>query len=170
MGCGNVSVHGPYEGVYYINKDHVDVYTKYIPDEDVCLIKLLGDLTCSELSGGEWEYDEVASDDARYQVLESFMEHFQKMFPSFERCSSETWTRGRLMLLENGLFMVALEDNEWSLAIELLQKDEPGLSGLQFCHHQAYLNGMLAALLIQLPSVGTYSGPQTSGLVSREAI
>ena len=118
MGRGNVCVHGKYEGLYFIDRDYIDVYTALpLNEEDCCLIKTLGNLSCEDLRSGIWNFDEVASEEAVYQVLEGFMEAFQKRFPSFERFETETWMDGRRLLLENGLFIIALEDNEWSLAM-----------------------------------------------------
>lgn len=171
MGRGNVCVHGKYEGLYFIDRDYIDVYTALsLNEEDCCLIKTLGNLSCEDLRSGIWNFDEVASEEAVYQVLEGFMEAFQKRFPSFERFETETWMDGRRLLLENGLFIIALEDNEWSLAMELLQKEDDyqSLKGFQARQYQRYLDGMRDALLEQLPSVGTYTGPWTSGKISRE--
>lgn len=171
MGRGNVCTHGKYEGLYFIDRDHVDVYTALAPEEeDCCLIKMLGDLSYEELQSGAWTFDEVASGDAVYQVLEGFMEAFQKRFPSFERVEPDTWQDGRRLLLENGLFVIAIKDNEWSMAVELLQKEDDyqNLEGLQSRQYQRYLDGMRDALLEQLPSIGTYTGPWTSGRILRE--
>ena len=171
MGRGNVCTHGKYEGLYFIDRDYLDVYTAQSPDEeDCCLVKTLGDLSCEDLQSGAWIFDGVASGDAVDQVLEGFMEAFQKRFPSFERVESDTWHDGRRLLLENGLFVIALEDNEWSLAVELLQKenDYQSLEGLQSRQYQRYLDGMRDALLEHLPSIGTYTGPWTSGTINRK--
>lgn len=171
MGRGNVCAHGKYEGLYFIDRDYTDVYTALPPDEDdCCLVKTLGDLSYEELRSGAWAFDEVASGDAVDQVLEGFMESFQKRFPSFERFEDDAWQGSRRLLLENGLFIIALEDNEWSLAMERLQREDDYqcLDGLQAHHYQRYLDGMRDALLEQLPSIGIYTGPWTSGRIMRE--
>lgn len=52
-------------------------------------------------------------------------------------------------ILESRLFYIAVEDNEWSMAIELLQKKDPcdnHLLGLQKRYYQRYLNGMKKCL------------------------
>ena len=46
------------------------------------------------------------------------------MFPSFSRTGADVWIdRTRRAILENTLFCVAVEDNEWSVAVELLQEE-----------------------------------------------
>ena len=63
MGRGNVCVNGEYEGLYYIDRDHTDVYRRSDPmsDEDP-ETRLMGDLDYAELTGGEWVYDEWGSE------------------------------------------------------------------------------------------------------------
>ena len=69
--------------------------------------------------------------------------------------------------MESGLFYIAVEDNQWSLAIELIQKEAPyddHLSGLQGLHFRRYLDGMKTCLLERLPSIGIRTGAWTSGV------
>lgn len=76
-------------------------------------------------------------------------------------------------MLESNLFYICAEDNEWSTAIELIQKDSPyddHLVGLQKTHFAKYLDGMKEALLNSLPCIGFYTGPWTHGVLTREEI
>lgn len=73
--------------------------------------------------------------------------------------------------MESGLFYIAVQDNQWSVAVELIQKEDPyddRLSGLQARHYQRYLDGMKKCLLDRLPSIGTRTGAWTSGLIKGE--
>ena len=157
MGRGNVCVTGKYEGLYYIDNDHFHVYRRDEPDsDDEFQTRLLGSLSYEELTGGEWHFDEVET----------------------ERPAKDTWLTepgfggsSKRVLLESKLFYIALEDNEWSLAVELLQKEDPyddHLSGLQGRHHLKYLDGIKRCLLEVLPSIGTYKGAWTFGRITRE--
>ena len=179
MGRGNVCVTGKYEGLYYIDNDHFHVYRRDEPDsDDEFQTRLLGDLSYEELTGGEWSFDEWRTGEEESDILECFIESFTRMFPSFERPVKETWLtepgfggRSKRILLESKLFYIALEDNEWSLAVELLQKEDPyddHLSGLQGRHHLNYLDGIKRCLLEVLPGIGTYKGAWTSGRITRE--
>lgn len=106
------------------------------------------------------------------------MDSFGRMFPSFSRVSGEQWVRdgaygdmNRRLIMESGLFYVAVQDNEWSLAVELIQKESPyddHLSGLQARHYQRYLDGMKTCLLERLPSICIRTGPWTSERITRE--
>ncbi len=181
MGRGNVCVTGKHEGLYYIDNDHFHVYRRDEPDsDDEFQTRLLRDLSYEELTGGEWHLDEWETEDEKDDILECFIESFTMMFRSFERPAKETWLtepgfggRSRRVLLESKLFNIALENNEWSLAVELLQKEDPyddHLSGLQGRHYMKYLDGIKRCLLEFLPSIGTYGGPWTSGRITREEL
>lgn len=76
-------------------------------------------------------------------------------------------------ILESKLFYIVVEDNEWSLAVELIQKEDSydnHLSGLQGRHYLKYLEGMKKCLLERLPSIGIRKGAWISGTISREEV
>lgn len=179
MGRGNVCVTGKYEGLYYIDNDDFHVYRRDEPDSDEEFeTRLLKNLSYQELTGGEWSFDEWGTREEESDILECFIEGFTRMFPSFERPTKDTWLTepgfggsSKRVLLESKLFYIALEDNEWSLAVELLQKGDPyddHLSGLQGRHHLNYLDVIKRCLLEVLPGIGTYKGAWTSGRITRE--
>lgn len=182
MGRGNVCVTGKYEGLYYIDNDDFHVYRREEPDSDEEFeSRLLKDLSYPELTGGEWLFCEAETEDEKDDILECFIEGFTRMFQSFERPTKETWLAepgfggsSKRVLLESKLFSIALEDNEWSLAVELLQKEEPWglpwMENLQKRLHEKYLEGMKRCLLEVLPGIGTYKGAWTSGRITREEI
>ena len=72
--------------------------------------------------------------------------------------------------MENSLFEIKIVDNEWSYAIELIQKEndyDDCLSGLQKKHYQSYLDGMKDILLGMFPEIGCYCGnPWTHGTIT----
>ena len=167
MGRGNVCVHGPCEGLYYIDTDDFKTYRRDDGEET----KLLGMLDYAALTDGSWVYDSDLSERELEDILDSFSDCFTNMFPSFSRTGADVWLdRSRRAILENTLFYVAIEDNEWSVAVELLQKefdDCEDLTGFQKRHYKSYLNGMQSCLLEILPGIGTYTGPWTSRRILR---
>ena len=180
MGRGNVCVHGPYEGLFYIDNDHFHVYRKDDPLSDWPETRLLRDLDYSDLAGGEWLFDDWGTSEEYDDIIECFLEKFLSRFPSFSRPRKNTWVRkgaygdmSLQVLAESKLFYLCAEDNDWSEAIELIQKEDPWddrLSGLQSRHYQSYLDGMRDALLHRLPSIGTYTGAWTSGVLKGDDI
>lgn len=178
MGRGNVSVSGPYEGLYYIDNDDIHVYRRDDLFSGESETRLKGELGLADFTGGEWAYDELGTAEEEGDILNWFMNSFTRMFPSFQRPADELWIKNgswgdysRKVILENKLYYIAVEDNEWSLAVELLQKEDPyddHLSGLQSRHFKKYIEGVKACLLEQLPSIGIRTSAWTSGNIKRE--
>ena len=174
MGRGNVCTAGSYEGLFYIDNEDLDVYRK-----DDCYAEypetgLARDLGFVEITNGEWLYDEIGTMEEIDDVLECFMEDFTQKFPSFCRCKPNEWiSNTQRVLLMSSLFCIAVEDNEWSLAVELIQRVNPDNDsnvGLQKRHYQCYLDGMKSALLNRLSSIGCYTGAWTHGTITREEL
>lgn len=165
MGRGNVCVFGKCEGLYYVDNEFLDVYSKTDENGDV--------ISCSlrELEDDGFEYDEMASAWNRDDFEFAFIEQMKARFPSFEYVNK--WiSRSRRALLENDLFYIVCEDNMWSLAIELIQKEgEYGGEekvGLQMGLYLKYLKGIEEILLNMHGEVGTYKGAWTSGTIRKD--
>lgn len=176
MGRGNAYVAGPYEGLFYIDNDDLRVYRRndpYAKEEETSLQR---DLSPDDIMGDEWLLDEIGSSYEEEDVLECFCAELRKLCPSFQpAANSNVWLGNeRRVILENELFYICVEDNEWSLAVELVQKDgysdcqSAWLAGLQKRRYREYLDSMKKALLARLPSIGVRTGPWTHGTITRE--
>lgn len=149
MGRGNACVFGKYEGLYYVDWDNF----------------------IHELDGGERDYglERWYWEDS----LETFCNDFLKKYKSFTKCGKGIWTRrNEKAVLESTLFYIVVEDNEWSVAIKLIQKEQPyyvngNYENLQKGLHQKYLEGMKECLFNQFEELGTYGGAWTSGRIKR---
>lgn len=168
MGRGNCCTFGKYEGLFYIDNSDLSVYT---PCGDAAWeepeLKLLRDIPSEDLSN--WEYSRVDTQQWEEDVIDRFQTDFTNRFPSFVPCLK--WvSRDQKAILENNLFYIALQDNEWSIAVELLQKEVLycNLAPLQKRHYEAYLDGIQEALLNQFDHIYIRTGPWTSGKLSRE--
>ena len=148
MGRGNACVFGKYEGLYYIDwnnfsSEYEDEHGNIIQDYD--------------LQQEEWEGS-----------LEQFIGDFTQRFKSFSRCD-EWISNSEKAVLENSLFYIVIEDNEWSIAIKLIQKeqyyDRGNIENLQAKHYKTYLDGIRDCLFNQFEELGTYAGPWTSGRI-----
>lgn len=174
MGQGNVCVTGSCEGLYYIDNDHFHIYRRDVPGKsEECESKMLGELHAPELASGGWLLDEEDTRAIQRDLLDSFIESFTNRFPAFHQpAPDKQWLdHTRQSILESSLFHIAIEDNEWSLAIELVQKEGlygDNLYGLQARHYQKYLEGMKRCLLEHLPSIGIRTGAWTSDVIKRE--
>lgn len=96
MGRGNVSVSGPYEGLFYIDNDHIHVYRRDDPLSDEPETMLMGSLSSADINTGAWVYDEWGTMEEEGDVLECFMDSFGRMFPSFARVTEERWVKNGL--------------------------------------------------------------------------
>ena len=176
MGRGNVCVNGPCEGLFYIDNNDLRVYRKDDPNTDEYEDRLARDLDFADITGPDWYFDEIGSSYEEADVLECFCDEMRKLCPSFKPAANDNvWLcRDRRVLLENDLFYICTEDNQWSVAVELIQKDgysdcqSAWLSGLQRTKYKRYLECMKTALLTRLPEIGTYAGAWTSGRITRE--
>lgn len=161
MGAGNVCVYGECEGLFYVDNDFLDVYSKKSRDGE-------WDFVRRKNADESYEYDEAASKFERDDFEFRFVENMRERFPSFEYVNK--WiSNTRRALLENELFYVVCEDNQWSLAVELIQKrGEYGGEekvGLQMGLYKKYLKGIERILLEMNGEVGIYAGPYNHGIV-----
>lgn len=167
MGRGNVCVHGKYEGLYYVDRDYLDCYSLLEANEDGSYDqKLLGEIPYEEFS--KYEYDEYLSLFNYENFINALTSKIEDRFKSF--CSTG---KNYGVILENNLFQIEIEDNEWSYAVKLLQKEQDYysdgfLEGLQARHYKEYLDGLQEVLFDLFPSIGTYAGAWTSGRITRE--
>ncbi len=148
MGKGNCCVFGKYEGLFFV--DWSNFSTEW-EDED-------GNVVTNDydFQRDQWE-----------DALCEFVEDYQARFPSFSKCDKWISSEQRAVL-ENKLFYIATEDNECSMAVKLIQKEQGGnIEAMQKRHYQTYLEGIKECLFNQFESLGTYSGAWTSGTIKR---
>lgn len=162
MGRGNVCVHGDYEGLYYVDYDNLNEY--YREDENGDYEYKMGrDVTSDDLENG-WQVSEYGSNEYFKDFVNEFKTSMINKFKSFED-TGEDWGT----ILSNELFSIELEDNEWSVAVKLVENDGyKDLSGLQSKHYERYLEGMKEALFEQFDEIGTYGGLWAHGTLKRE--
>ena len=163
MGAGNVCTTGRCEGLYYIDKKFFDVYSKV----DECGERAF---VFSDEADDTYEYDELESEFTRDSFEYSFMEIVKKRYPSFDHV--DKWiSRSRRALLENKLFYIVTEDNQGSVAIELIQKESEygseDLVGLQMGLYLKYLEGIKNILLDMYGEVKIRTGAWTSGVIMK---
>lgn len=170
MGRGNVCVTGKFEGLYYVDYDHLSMYSRYVPEDDAYEVVTQGEyFELSQEEQNEWEYDRASSEDFLHDTLLYIKERFCERFKGFRPCDVCV-DRYRKAFLENDLFYIATEDNEWSVAFELLQKDDAWYfaENLQKRHYMKYLEMLESVLLECFTEIGTYRGAWTHGTLKRK--
>lgn len=165
MGRSNINVYGEYEGLFYVDNDYLDCYVSKCADEDgYYQFKMLGDMDADDFN--DFEYDCDISTMNYNDFISAFVDKMTKRFDSF-------WSTGNRFgtIMENSLFEIKVEDNEWSYAVELIQKEnecDDCLRGLQKKHYQNYLSGMEDILLTMFPEIGCYGGSWTHGVIKAD--
>lgn len=167
MGAGNACVFGEYEGLYYVDRDYLDCYTAKEEDENGGFRqKMLGDMSMEDFQN--FEYDHMMSGIYYGDFIREFKILMMKKFKSFVSTGDDFGT-----IMENSLFEIVVEDNEWSYAVKLVQKEDDydnHLEGLQKKHYKNYLEGIKNILLEMFPSIGCYGGAWTHGTITRESM
>lgn len=161
MGRGNVCTFGKYEGLYYADRDYLDFYVPIDGEADEG--KYLEEMEHNDFS--DYEYDEFISRANYKDFISEFISLFRGKFKSFSATGKDYG-----VIMENNLFEIEVEDNQWSYAVKLIQKEDyyNNLEGLQKKHHGNYLEGIKTVLLEIFPSIGCYGGAWTSGRITRE--
>lgn len=166
MGRGNVCVFGDYEGLYYVDRGYIDCYIAKETNEDgEYEEKMYCDMEMDDF--GNYDYDEFLSQIYYEDFIQEFTSMMEKKFKSFVSTGKDFGT-----LMENNLFEIEIEDNQWSYAVKLVQKEcwyDNHLEGLQKKHYENYLNGIKNILLELFPSIGCYGGAWTHGTITRES-
>ena len=163
MGAGNCCTTGQCEGLFYVDNSFLSAYRIENEDGDVEI------LSAREIANFDGNYEFDASETAmRTDEFEGcFTEMMMKRFPSFEFV--DKWiSRNRRALLENNLFYVVCEDNQWSIAIELIEKEvDCNKVGLQMGLYKKFLEGIKVILLEINGEVATYAGTWTHGIIKK---
>lgn len=161
MGRGNVCTFGKYEGLYYADRDYLDFYVPIDGEADEG--KYLEEMEHNDFS--DYEYDEFISQANYEDFISEFISLFRGKFKSFSATGKDYG-----VIMENNLFEIEVEDNQWSYAVKLIQKEHWcfSLEGLQAKHYKNYLEGIKTVMLEIFPSIGCYGGAWTSGRITRE--
>lgn len=169
MGRGNVCVTGECEGLYYIDRGDLDVW--YRETEDGCEERMQRELSYEDMTSGDWKFDQIRSQEEWDEAIENLIWKLHLRHPSFRECNR--WLNNeRRAIMENKLFYIAVEDNQWSMAVMLIQKTTyyDSVVGLQKRHYENYLATIAGILLEQFETVGTYAGPWTHGTISKAEV
>lgn len=164
MGRGNVSA-GHNGRLFYVDYDYFNMYyRKDDPEEDSISASEYYDLT--EEKQKNYEYDETLSqiyyDDFKEELTERILKRYKSFNPSNRHIG-----RYKHIELSNKLFHIVLEDNEWSVAVEILP-NESGKPGFQKRQLDQVAKGVRNILLDMFPTIHTRNGPWLSNELTRE--
>ena len=167
MGRANVCVFGDYEGLYYVDRGFIDCYVaKEMNEDGEYEEKMYCDMEMDDFE--DYDYDEILSQIYYEDFIQEFILLMEKKFKSFVSTGKDFGT-----VMENNLFEIEIEDNQWSYAVKLIQKEcwyDNHLEGLQKKHYENYLDGIKNILLELFPEIGCYGGAWTHGTITRESV
>ena len=161
MGRGNICPSTINSRVLYVDYDNLNLYTNKYDSEDIIA---QGDVPIGDTT---YEYDDILSQ----MQFDDFKDEFVRGM--LQRYKSFTETNEDNIILENNLFTVSLEDNEWSVAVILEPKEQDyytkgNYEMMQTRLVDTYYKGMQQLLLEQFEEIGVYGGPWTHGTIKRE--
>ena len=170
MGKGNVCTHNKCEGLFYIDNEDLLVYRYKDSDEHVLLKSIQGTGKIDD-----YVFDEHSTSENIDDVLEMFIADLAAKQYCFSSC--DKWlSNTENAIAEDEFFYIAIEDNGWSIAVKLLQKEAPehyddeeidAFEMTQERLFQSYLTDMRDALFEQFDELGIYAGPWTHGLIRK---
>ena len=170
MGRGNVATHNECEGLFYLDRDFLDTYV-HVSDRDA-EPKTARQLNNADIeynydgSACDWKYSHMESDDNWKNMIEIVQDSISKRFPSFY--TADEWRdRDAHVILESGLFQIAVVDNEWSAALCLLERtdvDDTGANRTFMRRHcDTYLEAMKQTLIDTWGEAIGYGGAWVHG-------
>lgn len=155
MSGGNVNV-SLNDGLYYVHYDAINLYkSKKNPDD----VRQRKDIPSYQASQFVLDLD---LSQAKYNLwLQTFRNAMQKRYKSY-RLVDRYEHRGQRVVLENDMFKVAIEDNDWSFAVELISRPKYRYVDFQKHLFNHFFKGMREILLSTVDTIYIRSGSWTA--------
>lgn len=151
MSKGNVNV-SLNDGLYYIHYNSINVYKSKQNPNDLRTIDQIPPQQKStfhlDLKLSQANYD---------QWLKKFRELMTKRFPSLQ-IIDQYLKRDQRIILQNSLFQIIIEDNEWSFAVELISRTDCPYKAFQKHLFTQFFKGMRDNLLTITETIYVRSG------------
>jgi hypothetical protein len=186
MGCGNICTYYACEGLYYLDKDLLDIYRPVIrcacghvtgfdwSAEPKTARELSKEGIAYAYDGphADWQYDPEESDANWKGMIEFMRERLTLRFNSFQPVDKWRYRYGGHVVLENSFFQISVADNEWSAAWLLLEREDIDDTGanrtLMRRHYPAYLEAIKNALLDGWGEAIGYGGAWVHGKIYKK--
>lgn len=164
MGRGNCNVRTEIgESLYYISNDYLHMYVEKANPEHIEYNK---DIPYDKQD--EYEFDQESTQINFDETIQSLADQFMKRFKSMTPC--DIWvSRHKHAILENKCFYIALEDNEWSIAVELLIKEDANIN-LQRKNAANFGKGIRDILLKNFDTIHIRTSAWTSSELTKEDV
>lgn len=140
----NVSVNPDREALFYVDYSHMDVYVNINDSNDV---KTNNDPAIAQ-NPDVYKFDDTLTQARFDSFKKQFVKKMQDKFKSLK--PHDITTKGKHQLLMNDMFIIAFEDNDWSVAVELLENPKsknPNLRPNLFPNFQKGMRDILLDLV-----------------------
>lgn len=140
----NVSVNPDREALFYVDYSHMDVYVNINDSNDV---KTNNDPAIAQ-NPDVYRFDDTLTQARFDSFKKQFVKKMQDKFKSLK--PHDITTKGKHQLLMNDMFIIAFEDNDWSVAVELLENPKsknPNLRPNLFPNFQKGMRDILLDLV-----------------------
>ena len=140
----NVSVNPDREALFYVDYSHMDVYVNVNDSNDV---KTNNDPEIAQ-NPDVYRFDDTLTQARFDSFKKQFVKKMQDKFKSLK--PHDITTKGKHQLLMNDMFIIAFEDNDWSVAVELLENPKsknPNLRPNLFPNFQKGMRDILLDLV-----------------------
>lgn len=143
------------EGLFFVNLNDILVYHKKRHPDIFCVKK--------DIPQGEEDNYIIDKEKSQYRYdrfKEKFCEEMQTRCKSLQPgVSGKKFinTTKQKLILENKLFRIVFENNQWSIAVKLLRKDDAN-QGIAQQTFETFLQHTKDALLMQMPEIYVRNG------------
>ena len=178
MGRGNICTFNECEGLYYLDKNFINVYNKvircgcgHVTGRNYELSMTAKQLDQSgtkydfDGSNADWAFDEHETQVNWNKMVFQLTEGIMQRFKSFSKV--DNWRNGRHIVLQNEFFEIAVVDGEWCAAWCLLEREDVDDIGrnrtLIRRHYRTYLEAIKTILIDEWGEAIGYGGAWTRG-------
>ena len=153
------------EALYYVNYNDIYMY-KDKNDSN----KFVTESQIPEGKEDDYEFDlsmtQVHYDAIRKKLSDALCAHFPSMQPVKDTYLNKS--QSRRVIACNTLYSVVIEDNAWSIAVELINNPD-GNGGLQSQMFESFSNGLREALFEQFDTLYIRSGSYTAEPITKSS-
>lgn len=149
------------DALYFVHYDTVELYkNKHNPLD----IRPKADIPAGKEA--DYKFDAETSQKKYDEYIDTFCRLMRRRLPSLKPVQNTERSR-RKILLQNSMFSIAVEDNNWSFAVELLSRPECPYKSLQKHHFASFVKGMQDCLFILFNEIYVRTGSWTADPITK---
>lgn len=148
--------------LYYVDYAHIDVYVNKNDKKDIKIGKDEIALNNPDI----YQFDETLTQAQFDKFKQEFINAMQQQHKSLK--TTDKTVKGVHHLLENDMFIVAMEDNNWSVGVELLNKPKYENENLREHVLPNFATNMRNILLDLIGEIHIRTGSWTTEIITKK--